>query len=30
MDEFNHSLKNDFLKIVESDPLKFAFKPKRI
>lgn len=30
MNEFNHPLKEDFLKIVENDPLMFAFKPKRI
>ncbi|TCM67487.1 hypothetical protein EC844_1081 [Acinetobacter calcoaceticus] len=30
MNEFNHPFKEDFLKIVENDPLMFAFKPKRI
>ena len=30
MNEFNHPLKEDFLKIVENYPLMFAFKPKRI
>ena len=30
MNEFNHPLKENFLKIIENDPLLFAFRPKKI